>query len=88
VDAPRFLIKYIRENKVDVKRLENYETTKFIFDSYEIDRPNVFALLFQTGYLTIKEIREISRTQTIYCLSYPNGEVRESFLDYLAADYT
>jgi len=48
----------------------------------------VFALLFQTGYLTIKEIKKISRTQNIYRLSYPNEEVKESFLDYLPADYT
>jgi hypothetical protein len=86
--TPTFLIKSLRENSVDIKRLENYETTKLLFDSYEIERINVFALLFQTGYLTIKEIKQISRTQDIYRLSFPNEEVRESFLDYLAADYT
>lgn len=85
--TPTFLIKSIRENKIDVKRFENYETTKLLFDSYEIERFNAFALLFQTGYLTIKEIKDISRTQSIYCLSYPNEEVKESFLDYLAADF-
>lgn len=77
----------MREKRVDIKRLENYETTKLLFDSYEIEQLNVFALLFQTGYLTIKEIKKISRTQDIYRLSYPNEEVKESFLDYLAADY-
>lgn len=86
--TPMFLVKSIRDNKIDVVRLENYETTKLLFDSYEIERFNVFALLFQIGYLTIKEIKEISRTQNIYRLSFPNEEVKESFLDYLAADYT
>jgi hypothetical protein len=86
--TPTFLIKSLREKRVDIKRLENYETTKLLFDSYEIEQLNVFALLFQTGYLTIKEIKKISRTQDIYRLSYPNEEVKESFLDYLAADYT
>jgi hypothetical protein len=86
--TPTFLIKSLKENNIDIKRLENYETTKLLFDSYEIERVNVFALLFQTGYLTIKEIKKISRTQDIYRLSYPNQEVKESFLDYLAADYT
>ncbi|MDQ1355018.1 MAG: family ATPase [Acidobacteriota bacterium] len=85
--TPTFLVKSLRENKIDIKRLENYETTKLLFDSYDIDQFNVFALLFQTGYLTIKEIKEISLTQSIYRLSYPNKEVKESFLDYLAADY-
>lgn len=86
--TPTFLIKSLREKRIDIKRLENYETTKLLFDSYEIERLNVFALLFQTGYLTIKEVKPISRTQDIYRLSYPNREVKESFLDYLAADYT
>ena len=86
--TPTFLIKSLRKNRVDIKRLENYETTKLLFDSHEIEQLNVFALLFQTGYLTIKEIKQISRTQDIYRLSFPNEEVKESFLDYLAADYT
>lgn len=85
--TPTFLIKAIREDKIDLRRIENYETTKLLFDAFDIERVNVFALLFQTGYLTIKEIKEISPTQSIYRLSYPNQEVKESFLDYLAADY-
>lgn len=76
--TPTFLIKSLKEKRVDIKRLENYETTKLLFDSYEIEQLNVFALLFQTGYLTIKEIKKISRTQDIYRLSYPNEEVKES----------
>jgi len=47
----------------------------------------MFALLFQTGYLTIKEIKSISITQDLFRLSYPNREVKEAFMDYLAADY-
>lgn len=86
--TPTFLLKMIREHHIDVKSLENYETTHLLFDSFDIDRINVFALLFQTGYLTIKQIKEVSRTQSLYLLSYPNQEVKESFLDYLAADFT
>lgn len=86
--TPTFLLKMIREHKIDVKSFENYETTHLLFDSFDIERINVFALLFQTGYLTIKEIKDISSTQSLYLLSYPNQEVKESFLDYLTADYT
>ncbi len=86
--TPTFLIKLIKENNIDVKRFENYETSKFIFDSSDIERINVFSLLFQTGYLTVKEVRELSRTQSVYRFSYPNKEVKESLLDYLAADFT
>lgn len=85
--TPTFLIKYIKDHKIDVKRIEDYETNKFLFDSFDIDRINIFSLLFQTGYLTIKEIKEVSPTQSIYRLSYPNEEVRESFLQYIAVGF-
>jgi hypothetical protein len=86
--TPSFLIKSIKDHKLDVKRIEDYETNKFFFDSFDIERINVFSLLFQTGYLTVKEIKDVSPTQSIYRLSYPNEEVKESFLQYLAADFT
>ncbi len=86
--TPSFLLKLIRENKVDVQRFENYETNILLFDSFDVDRINLFSLLFQTGYLTIKEIRQVSPTRAVYRLSYPNAEVKESFLEYIAADYT
>jgi len=86
--TPTFLIKAIKEKNIDLKRIENYETSKFIFDTFDVDSSNVFALLFQTGYLALKEVKKISMTQSIYRFSYPNLEVKESLLDYLAAEFT
>lgn len=86
--TPSLLISAIKDLKIDVKRFENYETNKFLFDSFDIDRINIFSLLFQTGYLTIKKIEEVSATQSIYHLSYPNEEVKESFLQYIVSDFT
>ena len=48
------------------------------------DRIDLHSLLFQAGYLTIKEIRRISSTRSVYRLSYPNVEVKESFQEYIA----
>ena len=39
-------------------------------------------LLFQTGYLTIKDIKKIV-TITQYRLGYPNLEVKQSLTDYI-----
>lgn len=86
--TPSFLIQAIREHKIDVRKIENYRANKLLLDSFDFDRMNVFTLLFQTGYLTIKEVDESRPAQPIYRLSYPNEEVREAFLDYLAADFT
>ncbi len=76
--TPTFLIKAIKENEIDEATIENYETTKFFFDSCDIEKIDMYALLFQAGYLTIKEIENGSRTQRIYRHSYPNEEVKES----------
>jgi hypothetical protein len=84
--TPTFLIKMIREYNIDVKKLEKLVLSMKDFSSFEVDKINVNALLFQTGYLTIKEIIEIDEDKE-YVLSYPNLEVRKSMLDYLLDDY-
>jgi hypothetical protein len=51
-----------------------------LLDSFDIEDIKVESLLFQTGYLTIKEIIEPDSPYREYILNYPNIEVRESFL--------
>lgn len=41
---------------MDVKTLEKYYASKEDFEGFEPENINVESLLFQTGYLTIKEI--------------------------------
>ena len=84
--TPTFLIKMIREYNVDVKKLEKMVLSEKDFESFEVDKMNVNALLFQTGYLTIKEVIE-NDEDLEYVLSYPNEEVKKSMLDYLLDDY-
>jgi len=48
---------------------------------------NVYALLFETGYLTITEIDKKARTPQ-YVLNYPNFEVKEAFITYLFETFT
>ena len=86
--TPTFLIKQIQTFRTPVEKLENYETDGNIFESYDIDRMNVISLLFQTGYLTIKKVDEISLTTRMYHFSYPNMEVKESFLKHLFSEFS
>jgi hypothetical protein len=44
-------------------------------------------LLFQTGYLTVKQVRTTTSGQVQYILGYPNHEVAQAFQQYLLADY-
>jgi hypothetical protein len=57
------------------------------FESFDIEHMEITSLLFQTGYLTIKG-KDVTDDGTIYQLSYPNKEVRESFLKHLLKDFT
>ncbi len=48
---------------------------------------DLISLLFQTGYLTIKKVDQTQPGRTRYHLSFPNEEVRISFLKHLLARY-
>ncbi len=85
--TPTFLINHIRNRKQDITLLERQEVDESFFDSYDIENLEVAAMLFQTGYLTIKEIKPVG-LKSQYILSYPNEEVKESFLKHFLADYT
>jgi len=74
--TPTFLIKMFMKNRYYLPELENLEVGEEILSNLDVD--NIFPenLLFQAGYLTIKEFMEEYGT---YILSYPNLEVRKSF---------
>lgn len=84
--TPTFLIKTINDYNIDITSLENIVLTEEDFESYEVDAMNVYALLFQTGYLTIKEIIASEDFDKEYVLSYPNREVKDSLLKYILSD--
>jgi hypothetical protein len=85
--TPTFLIQLIKSQQIELMEFENLVVTGFTFDSYDIENLDIAALLFQTGYLTVKKIT-IEDEEKTYALSYPNHEVRNSFLTYLLGEYT
>lgn len=80
--TPTFLIKLLRNNQL--YDMESIQTSYAAFGSYELDNISPETLMFQTGYITIKQDMGFG----LYELGYPNQEVRESMLQYLLADYT
>ncbi|MBI4649023.1 MAG: AAA family ATPase [Bacteroidia bacterium] len=74
--TPTFLMKLIKQRNFNITKLENIPVTSDIFNKYELSKLELIALLFQTGYLTVKKY-EIKTGE--YFLSYPNNEVRASF---------
>ena len=85
--TPSFLIKLIKQKERDITTFENQKISEIIFDNYNLENLNIFALLLQTGYLTITEIDQKSRTR-LYVLNYPNFEVKQAFITYLFDSFT
>jgi hypothetical protein len=80
--TPTFLIKLIKEMGAESPEFENKQITEIVLDSYDLDHMNLYALLFQTGYLTIAGVRkEDGLTQ--FTLNYPNFEVKASLLTFI-----
>jgi len=76
--TPSFLIKLIKEKKYDVSQLENKIVKKNILEKFDIEEIRIEALMFQTGYLTIKDVFQKEYGQE-YKLGFPNKEVKISF---------
>ncbi len=85
--TPSFLIEKIKEKELSVADFDDIEADNSEFNNYDVDNILVTPLLFQTGYLTIKRVVEHVGEKS-YFLSYPNKEVRESFLKHLLRSYT
>ncbi len=82
--TPTFLIELIKDKNFYLPQAENLMVKESIFSTYELESLNPAALLFQTGYLTIKDY-DIETNE--YVLSYPNKEVKYSFLEILYRNY-
>ena len=78
--TPRFLVKKIEEQGFFL--LENVEADINFLNQYSLENVELTSLLFQTGYLTIKE--KLKRGELI--LSYPNQEVRMAMYTFLIDD--
>jgi len=82
--TPTFLVNLIKEKDYYIPEAENLKVEEYLFSTYEIENLDIRALLFQTGYLTIKDYDfEFNE----YTLSYPNKEVKYSFLNNLFERY-
>jgi hypothetical protein len=84
--TPTFLMKLIKKKALDATVFEDKKVSKIVFDSYDIENMNVFALLFQTGYLTITHVDTQGFLE--YTLNYPNFEVKQAFISYLLTSFT
>ena len=86
--TPTFLVKRLASirNSFDFKRLSDGVSISIgEITDYRPDNENVVPLLYQSGYLTIKEFDPASQ---IFTLAYPNEEVKYGMLNSLAPAVT
>ncbi|MEM1673128.1 MAG: PD-(D/E)XK nuclease domain-containing protein, partial [Archaeoglobaceae archaeon] len=57
--------------------MEEFISDEYLLSSFDVDEIEVPTLLFQAGYLTVKECHSFIEG-TYYVLSYPNKEVRSA----------
>ena len=75
---PGYLYRMLEKNRVSPMQLENRIVVASSVSKFELDKFSHESLLFQSGYLTIKE-KEVKEDNILYHLDYPNYEVRRSF---------
>jgi hypothetical protein len=86
--TPTFLTELIKSHDPDLQKFESeIRLMQNSFNSYEVDNLPLFPILYDTGYLTIKDY-SVRNNITAYSLIYPNFEVKSSLLDNLLVTYT
>lgn len=76
--TPTFLINLLKEQELYM--VDELRVSGILFDSYDLENMDARALMFQTGYLTVKQYDPYRNR---YTLGYPNREVEEAMNNYL-----
>ena len=79
--TPQFLVKTLQNEPLNLATIINGRKAKEDqFKNYDPDSKNMLPVVYQSGYLTIKDFDKTSR---LYTLDFPNREIEEGFLTVL-----
>ena len=79
--TPSFLVKTLQNQPMELTNLVNGRyANENQFKNYDPDSKNMLPVVYQSGYLTIKDFDKETR---LYKLDFPNREIEEGFLDVL-----
>ena len=82
--TPTFLVETLKRNNYELEKLTREEVTADLLGSLDSISTNPLPLLYQSGYLTIKQYNPRFDT---YLLGFPNGEVERGFTRFLFRHY-
>ena len=83
--TPTYLVELMKEVNLNPADLTGYEAGASELDCIQAKVDNPIAVLYQSGYLTIKGYDKDVR---LYLLDFPNEEVKEGFVNFLMPYYT
>ncbi|WP_198304374.1 ATP-binding protein [Arcobacter vandammei] len=81
--TPTFLMKLIEKNNYFLPNLADLKVDKKLLSSFDINNLDLEVILYQTGYLTIKNTQIDEDEDIIYTLKIPNKEVKMSLNKYI-----
>ncbi|MBR5910931.1 MAG: ATP-binding protein [Bacteroidales bacterium] len=82
--TPTFLVETLKRNNYELENMTREEVTADLLGSLDSIDQNPLPLLYQSGYLTIKDYNPDFGT---YTLGFPNGEVERGFTRFLFRHY-
>ena len=82
--TPTYLMRLMANNNEPINELAGKEYPAAEFVDYKATRQRPLPMLYQSGYLTIKGY---NKRRDIYCLDFPNEEVKSGMVTALSSDY-
>ena len=82
--TPTYLIEMLRKFYIVPSKIGNNRALASAFDAPTESMKSILPLLYQSGYITIKDYNSASR---LYTLDIPNGEIRVGLMESLLPNY-
>ena len=82
--TPTYLARLLEGHKVNMQKLTGKLYSREYFIDYRADKEDSLAMLYQSGYLTIKDY---DKRRKVYRLDFPNDEVRKGFVSLIGNSY-
>ena len=82
--TPSYLVELLKRHHYNLEDMSKSEVTADVLNSIDAESHDPIPVIYQSGYLTIKGYKERFGK---YILGFPNEEVEEGFIKYLAPFY-
>ncbi len=82
--TPTYLVQLLQNSEYNLEEMSRVEVTAPILNSTDPQNTNPIPVIYQSGYLTIKDF---DKEFNMYALGFPNKEVEEGFMFFLMPFY-